>query len=169
MQLVSFLLILLFEFSFGTKNLPEGVYYISLDSSGNTSLYWSIDYDQKFVTFEIHLSLRKWDWFAIGFSDYGEFYPADYCILWSNREWKTEFRVSFLIIKIILLLIFLFVYFFYFQVCNYWNGRFWIFFWKVLVSGDRSTIIVKWHQNKAHKFQFICKLTENISKKELTF
>ncbi|KAK7604848.1 hypothetical protein V9T40_006034 [Parthenolecanium corni] len=70
----------------GLRDLPEGISYISLDPTGNTSMYWSLDYDQQFVKFEIHLPLRKWEWFAIGFSDYGEFYPADYCILWTG--WK---------------------------------------------------------------------------------
>lgn len=99
MQLVTLFLILLFGLSHGTKQLPEGVYYISLDSSANMSMYWSLDYDQKYVRFEIHLPLRKWDWFAIGFSDYGEFYPADFCILWSDRKWRTEFQVSFYFLK----------------------------------------------------------------------
>lgn len=78
----------------GLRDLPEGISYISLDASGNTSMYWSLDYDQQFVKFEIHLPLRKWEWFAIGFSDYGEFYPADYCILWTGWKDGIKFEVS---------------------------------------------------------------------------
>ncbi|XP_065218029.1 dopamine beta-hydroxylase-like [Planococcus citri] len=92
MQLVSFFLILLFGFSHCVNHLPKGVYFISLDSSANISMYWSLDYNQKYVRFEIHLPLRRWDWFAIGFSDYGELYQADLCILWSDRKWNTEFQ-----------------------------------------------------------------------------
>lgn len=95
MHPASFFFILLFGFSYCVKHLPKGVYYISLDSSANASMYWSLDYNQKYVRFEVHLPLRKWDWFAIGFSDYGELYPADFCILWTDRKWNTEFQVSF--------------------------------------------------------------------------
>ncbi len=76
-----------------TRNLPEGISYISLDASGNISMYWSLDYDQEYVKIEIHLPLRKWDWFAVGFSDYGEFYPADYCVLWTGWKWGVKFEV----------------------------------------------------------------------------
>lgn len=77
------------------KILPQGVYYISLDPSGNISLYWSVDYNKQYVRFEVHLPLRMWDWFAIGFSDYGEFYPADYCVLWAGWILGSKFEVSF--------------------------------------------------------------------------
>lgn len=68
---------------------------MSLDPSGNMSLYWTVDYDRQYARFEVHLPLRTWDWFAIGFSDYGEYYPADYCILWTGWKLGNRFEVRF--------------------------------------------------------------------------
>ncbi|XKL67505.1 hypothetical protein PGB90_002996 [Kerria lacca] len=93
MQLIrSFILISYLCSLVDADELPQGVSYISLDSSGNISLYWTLDYDEKYVKFEVHSPLRVWEWFAIGFSDYGEFYPADYCVLWTGWKWRIKFE-----------------------------------------------------------------------------
>lgn len=57
-------------------------------------MYWSLDYYEGKVRFEIHLP-KKIGWFALGFSDRGELEDADFCVLW--RDWKgmQHFDVSF--------------------------------------------------------------------------
>ncbi|KAI5706209.1 hypothetical protein M8J75_005848 [Diaphorina citri] len=58
------------------------VFDIPLNSHGY-KLFWSPDYDSGWIKFEVHLTpaLNKGDWFAIGFSNYGEFSFADYCLV----------------------------------------------------------------------------------------
>jgi len=67
-------------------NLSQQVYSIPLDSLGHKKLFWTVDYQIRRADFEIHTTLPPYGWFAIGFSDYGEIAPADYCVLW--RDWR---------------------------------------------------------------------------------
>ena len=41
---------------------------------------------------EVRTLLGPEDWLAIGFSDYGELYNADFCVLW--RDWRQRTRFS---------------------------------------------------------------------------
>uniref|UniRef100_A0A8D8RMC2 Tyramine beta-hydroxylase n=1 Tax=Cacopsylla melanoneura TaxID=428564 RepID=A0A8D8RMC2_9HEMI len=59
------------------------VFNIPLNSEASYKLYWTPNYELKSIKFEIHLtpSLNKGDWFALGFSNYGDFTYADYCFV----------------------------------------------------------------------------------------
>ncbi|ERL83295.1 hypothetical protein D910_05622, partial [Dendroctonus ponderosae] len=59
------------------------IFNISLNGDSSISLHWMIDYQQKVLSFEIHLP-DKFGWFAFGFSDRGDSFPADYCLLWEK-------------------------------------------------------------------------------------
>lgn len=63
------------------------MYHVALDKNGTMNLNWVLDYSKNEVIFEIHIP-NDFGWFAIGFSDSGELFPADYCILW--RDWKHQ-------------------------------------------------------------------------------
>lgn len=66
-----------------------------LDTSDRFRLFWNVDYDSKTVTFEVRAKLRRpGQWFAIGFSDYGQVPDSDLCILWLDFDSKTHFQVS---------------------------------------------------------------------------
>ncbi|KAF5288049.1 hypothetical protein FQR65_LT12099 [Abscondita terminalis] len=67
----------------------DDIYQVALDESSTISLAWSLDYGKEVVTFEVHLP-SEFGWFAIGFSDRGEEFPADYCVLWN--DWKGHLR-----------------------------------------------------------------------------
>lgn len=47
----------------------------------------------KLVKVEIHYTGDQNTWFAVGFSDYGEFKLADYCILWIDWHQQTQLQV----------------------------------------------------------------------------
>lgn len=74
------------------------VFDIPLNSHGY-KLFWSPDYDSGWIKFEVHLTpaLNKGDWFAIGFSNYGEFSFADYCLVLcdENRHNTIQVRETF--------------------------------------------------------------------------
>ena len=67
--------------------LPQ-VFSTPLDSSGESTLYWSVDYARRSLDVEVHFvrAASSHAWFAVGFSDYGEACPADYCVLW--QDWR---------------------------------------------------------------------------------
>ncbi|XP_017302524.1 tyramine beta-hydroxylase-like [Diaphorina citri] len=71
------------------------VFDIPLNSHGY-KLFWSPNYDSGWIKFEVHLTpaLNKGDWFAIGFSNYGEFSFADYCLVLcdENRHNSIQFE-----------------------------------------------------------------------------
>lgn len=56
-------------------------------------LHWMLDYPTETITFEVHLPRIYLQWFAIGFSDRGDIFPADYCILTSGWN-RVDFVVS---------------------------------------------------------------------------
>ncbi|XP_018325349.1 tyramine beta-hydroxylase [Agrilus planipennis] len=70
-----------------TNRIHKEIYHIPLDEKSELTLDWIVDYPLKTVTFEIHIPI-KFGWFAIGFSDRGEHFSADYCVLW--YDWKHE-------------------------------------------------------------------------------
>ncbi|GJQ73025.1 putative oxidoreductase [Trypoxylus dichotomus] len=63
------------------------IYHVPLDEDNLVTLDWQIDYNQENLIFEVHLP-TNFKWFAIGFSDKGDLFPADYCVLWYN--WKSD-------------------------------------------------------------------------------
>ena len=68
------------------------MYKIALKGDNKTNLYWTINYPKEILNFEIHVSLPKNFWFAIGFSPYGELKLADFCILWTDWKNKIHFQ-----------------------------------------------------------------------------
>lgn len=62
------------------------VFSVPLDSSGQCTLYWSVDYRSSSLQVEVHFAAVAPAWFALGFSDYGAACPADYCVLW--QDWR---------------------------------------------------------------------------------
>ncbi|XP_044766667.1 tyramine beta-hydroxylase [Coccinella septempunctata] len=57
------------------------IFHAPLDSKSEMMLHWILDYPTKSIVFEIHLPRLDLQWFAIGFSDRGNYFPADYCVL----------------------------------------------------------------------------------------
>ena len=70
------------------------VFQIGLDPQNLYRLFWTVDYQSESLTLEVRTVLNnEYDWFAIGFSDYGELFGADLCILWADRKRKLHFQV----------------------------------------------------------------------------
>lgn len=58
-------------------------------------LFWTIDYDLKEIKFEVRATLEnKFDWFALGLSDYGDIKKSDLCFLWSDHQGRFHFQVK---------------------------------------------------------------------------
>ncbi|XP_054157733.1 dopamine beta-hydroxylase-like [Oppia nitens] len=69
----------------------------ALDADDRYRLFWTVDYETQSVTMELRLVLADInDWFAIGFSDYGDIRGADMCMFWTDRRHgkhrKTHFQ-----------------------------------------------------------------------------
>lgn len=86
------------------------VYRISLDTANTMNLYWQVNYKTDELSFEVHIS-RTFGWFALGFSDYGELFPADYCVLWYNWKHESMFQASKLTLHMPVSFTFTFFYF----------------------------------------------------------
>lgn len=72
----------------------DQIFHVPLDENGLITLDWALDYSNKIIIFEIHIP-SSFGWFAIGFSDWGKLFPADYCVLWYNWKGHLQFQVSF--------------------------------------------------------------------------
>lgn len=64
-----------------------------LDPDDKLHLYWTVDYEEETVTFELRARASEQDWIGIGFSDRGEITNADLCILWTDKKSKNRFQV----------------------------------------------------------------------------
>lgn len=51
-----------------------------------------VDLMNELAVVEVHYVGDDSSWFAIGFSDYGERKPADYCVLWS--DWRRQMHLQ---------------------------------------------------------------------------
>lgn len=71
------------------------IYHVSLKGDNSVTFHWTIDYNSEEAAFEIHLP-SEYKWFAFGFSDRGDPFPADYCLLWQNRQGKFHLQVNYL-------------------------------------------------------------------------
>ncbi|CAH1155572.1 unnamed protein product [Phaedon cochleariae] len=76
------------------KDGNNTIFHASLKEDNSITLHWTVDYSSEMVTFEIHLP-SNYGWFAIGFSDRGKLFPADYCLLWVDLEGKISLQDSF--------------------------------------------------------------------------
>nr|CAH7713214.1 unnamed protein product [Callosobruchus chinensis] len=63
----------------------DKVFDVSLKEDNSIRLYWQLDYSSDTVTFEVHIP-SGYGWFALGLSDRGDWFPADYCILWADVD-----------------------------------------------------------------------------------
>ncbi|XP_011700718.1 PREDICTED: tyramine beta-hydroxylase [Wasmannia auropunctata] len=68
----------------------NAVHTIPLGSE--VTFHWRVDLMNKLVIAEVHYVGNESSWFAIGFSDYGELKPADYCVLWS--DWHQQIHLE---------------------------------------------------------------------------
>uniref|UniRef100_A0A0A9WPA7 Tyramine beta-hydroxylase n=1 Tax=Lygus hesperus TaxID=30085 RepID=A0A0A9WPA7_LYGHE len=59
---------------------PDRVYDVALDGEARHTLFWALDYVNSKIKFEVHAELQEGDWFAVGFSDRGDFENGDYCV-----------------------------------------------------------------------------------------
>lgn len=88
-KVLAFAVLCFIPFVGGTKSSSSSadpVFQIPLDAKGDMKMYWTLDYSRNRVQFEIHVPLAPSQWFAVGFSDYGEMTNADLCVLW--MDWK---------------------------------------------------------------------------------
>ncbi|XP_033321707.1 tyramine beta hydroxylase [Megalopta genalis] len=56
------------------------------------TFHWRVDFTSESIVAEVHFVDAGNAWFAIGFSNYGESKPADYCILWI--DWHRRIRLQ---------------------------------------------------------------------------
>ncbi|KAH0954644.1 hypothetical protein HN011_004179 [Eciton burchellii] len=79
------------DVSFAENVASNTVHMIPLGSEA--TFHWRVDLINELVVVEVHyMSNDSNDWFAIGFSDYGEQKPADYCILWP--DWHRQVHLQ---------------------------------------------------------------------------
>lgn len=65
---------------------------VNVTSKGDECIF-RVDFTNELVVVEVHYIGENNSWFAIGFSDYGEQKPADYCVLWSDWHQQVHFQV----------------------------------------------------------------------------
>lgn len=73
--------------------IENNIYHVPLNEDNLITLDWQIDYISENLIFEVHLP-SNFKWFAIGFSNRGELFPADYCVLWYNWKHNVHLQVS---------------------------------------------------------------------------
>ncbi|KOX68655.1 Tyramine beta-hydroxylase [Melipona quadrifasciata] len=56
------------------------------------TFHWRVDFMNEIIIAEVHYIGVENAWFAIGFSDYGELKPADYCVLWI--DWHRQIQLQ---------------------------------------------------------------------------
>ena len=74
-----------------TQTSRDQIFHVPLNADGSISFNWLLDYPNEMVTFEIHIP-ASYGWFAVGFSDHGEHFPADYCLLWKDMKSRVHFE-----------------------------------------------------------------------------
>ncbi|KAL6436582.1 hypothetical protein ACFW04_004803 [Cataglyphis niger] len=73
------------------ENVPVGAIH-SVPLGSEATFYWKVDLMNELIVVEIHYVGNERSWFAIGFSDYGELKPADYCVLWP--DWHQQIHLQ---------------------------------------------------------------------------
>ncbi|XP_046481129.1 tyramine beta hydroxylase isoform X1 [Neodiprion pinetum] len=64
----------------------------SIPLGSDVTFHWRVELTDETIMVEVHYVGEDNTWFAVGFSDYGEKSPADYCILWSG--WHREINLQ---------------------------------------------------------------------------
>ncbi|XP_043470851.1 tyramine beta-hydroxylase [Leptopilina heterotoma] len=72
------------------ENQKNHVYTVPLGSEA--SFHWRVDLIDEKIIAEVHYVGEENSWFAIGFSNYGELKPADYCIIW--MDWHRDVKIQ---------------------------------------------------------------------------
>ncbi|KAJ8681301.1 hypothetical protein QAD02_017088 [Eretmocerus hayati] len=67
---------------------PQPIVVHSLPLGSDANLHWRVDLLEEQIAAEVHFTSEEYSWFAIGFSEYGELKPADYCVFW--MDWHRE-------------------------------------------------------------------------------
>ncbi len=71
-------------------------YSLTLDPDSKFRLYWTPDFDRQEIHFRVDISdSSPQSWFALGFSDRGDFAGADLCVAW--EDWKGAFITQVLL------------------------------------------------------------------------
>ncbi|CAG9857214.1 unnamed protein product [Phyllotreta striolata] len=73
------------------KGYGSKIFNVSLNGDASINLHWSINYVAETVRFEVHLP-SNFGWFGVGFSDRGDAFPADYCLLWKDLKGKIHMQ-----------------------------------------------------------------------------
>lgn len=69
------------------KSRNQLSYSLTLDPESNFQLYWTPEYEKRQVKFRVDIvQLNPQAWFALGFSDRGDWPGADLCVAW--EDWK---------------------------------------------------------------------------------
>lgn len=79
----------------GTSTSQPATFQIGLDPENQFRVFWSVDEADESVLFELRIVQRQLNWFAFGFSSYGQIAEADLCLLWFDKRGKLWFDVSF--------------------------------------------------------------------------
>ncbi|KAF6211921.1 hypothetical protein GE061_012438 [Apolygus lucorum] len=68
------------------------VYEVALDGEAKHKLFWNLNYNNSHIKFEVHAKVKDDEWFAVGFSDHGDFENGDYCVYYPY-EWPKEAKM----------------------------------------------------------------------------
>lgn len=68
------------------------IFDIALDPLGKIKFYWTLDYTSHTLKAEVHVP-SEYTWLAIGFSDRGELFPSDLCVIWTDWKGVVHFEV----------------------------------------------------------------------------
>lgn len=96
-SLISFTTISLFFLS----DCSEFKYNVILSTEKELLLEWNVDYVQQNVEFRVKGKLKRNEWLAFGFSDYGQTENADVVLYWKDYHGETYFKVKHFILEII--------------------------------------------------------------------
>lgn len=79
----------------GTESKFVRTFGINLDPNNQCHLSWTVDYDDESLLFEVkYIAQATFDWFAIGFSSYGQYTGADLCLFWYDPHRRIHLDVS---------------------------------------------------------------------------
>lgn len=79
----------MFETNFREEIAPV---FHAVPLGSEATFHWRIELESELLVTEIHYFGYDNTWFAIGFSNYGEPKPADYCVLWT--DWHRQTRLQ---------------------------------------------------------------------------
>ena len=96
---ISFTIISLFLLS----DCSEFNYSVILSTEKELLLEWNMDYPPKTVDFRVKGKLKRNEWLAFGFSDYGQTENADLVLYWNDDLGETYFKVKLIFLVFIML------------------------------------------------------------------